>query len=233
MYRRKRVAAVILAGGCGSRMKAAGNKVYLPLGGRAVVLYAVEAFDRHPYVDELVFVTRAEERAEAEALLQTASLGKPWRVVLGGESRQASVWNAISDMRSEIVLIHDGTRPFVPEQGITACVEALERYDGAVLACKVESPVYSAPRRQVAPRRLDETLYAAQTPQCFYTKTLKACHLRHRANPKITDDSSLLELEGYQVCIVPGDPRNIKLTTPLDMPLAAAYLDLLYMEPSL
>jgi len=226
MYKRKRVSAVILAGGSGSRMGMAENKVYLPLDGRPAILYAVEAFDRHPYVDELIFVTRAEEQSEAELLLREASLQKSWRIVVGGDSRKASVSNAIAELRSEIVLVHDGARPLVREAEISACVEALERYEGAIVARPVEVPIYLVPNKRRKPKRLKGRLYAAQTPQCFHTKTLQTCHERHRDNPAITDDSSLLELEGYKVGIVAGDPWNIKLTTPMDLSLAEAYLRL-------
>jgi len=224
MYKKKRVTAIILAGGSGSRMGTAENKVYLPLGGRPAILYGVETFAGHPYVDEIVFVVREEERAEAEALLWRAAVPKTRRFVVGGSSRRESVWNALVDVESEIVLVHDGARPFVSAEGITACVEALDRYEGVILARPMEAPIYKVSRKQKAPVQLQDTLYAAQTPQGFRTKTLRLCHERHRDNQGITDDSSLLELEGYQVGIVAGEAWNMKLTTPLDIAIAEAYL---------
>jgi len=230
MYRRKRVTAVILAGGNGSRMGISENKVYLALGQRPAIVYAVQTFDQHPYVDELVFVTRKEEWNIAEALLRAEGLKKPWRLVLGGDSRQASVRNAIATVHNEIVLVHDGARPLVQGDSIGACVEALDRYDGAIVAIPMEEQVYCVSKKQTAPQRLKQTLYAAQTPQGFYTKTLRLCHARHSENPHITDDSSLLELEGYQVGIVRGEPCNVKLTTPMDLSIAESYLSKLKDE---
>jgi len=226
MYKKKRIAAVILAGGSGSRMGTAENKVYLPLDGKPVILYAAETFAAHPYVDELVFVTREEEQAETELLLQAEMLQKPWRIITGGASRRDSVYNALTTIHSDIVLVHDGARPLVQETDITMCVVYLEEYDGTILARPIskDTPIVRVSRKQRPPERLTQILYAAQTPQCFHTKTLRLCHERHRNNPAITDDSSLLELEGYKVGPVTTNPYNIKLTTPMDLPLAEAYL---------
>jgi len=224
MYKRKRVTAVILAGGSGSRMGTSENKVYLPIDGKPAILYAVESFDQHPYVDALVLVTREEEQTMAKELLNAAALTKPWRIVQGGDSRQDSVRNGIAHVENEFVLIHDGARPLVQKELIDACVEALLSYDGAIVALPVEEDIYRVGKRNTPPRRLKQTHYAAQTPQGFHTQTLRYCHKKHQKDPDITDDSCLLEREGYRVGIVQGDVWNIKLTTPLDVSIMEAQL---------
>lgn len=223
MYRRKRVTAVILAAGNGSRMGIPTNKVLLPLDERQIVAHALGAFAGHLYVDELVLVARQGEELWLEELACVQK--KPVRVVTGGATRQVSVYHAIADIKSEIVLVHDGARPLTQAACITACVEALDRYDGVIPALQLEEQIYSAPKRGAKPKLLTQPLYGAQTPQCFHTKILRRCHERHRDNPASTDDSSLLELEGYKVGIVRGDPMNIKITTPLDLLVAKAYLE--------
>jgi len=222
MYQRKRVTAVVLGAGSGSRMGAEQNKVLLPLGGRPVIWHALHGFAAHPYVDDLVLVTRERERAEMTGVAR--GLSKPCRIVLGGETRQASVSNAIADLKSEIVAVHDGARPLVRGEDISACVEALSRYDGAIVATEVEEEICFVKGRWGRPKRLDQSLYAAQTPQCFHLKVLRACHDRYRGDSGITDDSQLLELQGHRVGIVVGDPSNLKITTPLDLLVAEAYL---------
>jgi len=224
MYKRRYVTAVILAGGSGSRMGTVENKVYLPLEGKPVILHAVESFDRHPYIDELVVVTREDEQTIAKELLSAAALTKRWRIVQGGDSRQASVHNGIADVQNEFVLIHDGARPLVQKELIDACVEALLSYDGAIVALPIEEEVYHVGKRNTPPERLKQILYAAQTPQGFHTQTLRYCHKKHQNNPDMTDDSCLLEREGYRVGIVQGDVQNIKLTTPLDVSIMEAQL---------
>ena len=220
MYKRKRVTAIILAGGTGSRMGVSENKVYLPLAGRPALWHGAKTFDQHPYVDELVLAVRESEQERARAFITESAFTKPCRLVLGGDSRQTSVRNALKDVKSKLVLVHDGARPLVHAQLIFTCVEALDKHDGAIVALPVEAHIYSVSRKQKPPKQLREPLYRAQTPQGFRTKILRRCHDRHRHNPGITDDSCLLELEGYQVGIVSGDPGNIKLTTPIDLSLA-------------
>jgi len=223
MYKRKRVTAVVLAAGNGSRMGAAVNKVCLPLDERLVIEHALAAFAEHPYVDDLVLVVRKEEAEEMVTLPQTQS--KPCRMVVGGATRQASVYHAIADLKNEIVLVHDGARPLIRAAYITACVEALDRCDGAIPALLLEERVCSVAKRRAKPVLLEPPLYGAQTPQCFHTKILQRCHQRHKESPSSTDDSSLLELEGYRVEVIPGDPMNRKITTPLDLLVAKAYLE--------
>ena len=221
MYQRKRVTAVILAAGSGSRMGGPVNKVHLPLDERPVIAHTMAAFAEHPYVDELVLVAREGEQETLEAV--AAGVEKPCRIVIGGATRQASVYNAIAGLKSKLVLVHDGARPLVGAACISACVEALARYDGVIPAMPVAESVYSVGGRGTKPRRLTQSLYAAQTPQGFHMKVLRRCHKRHRHDPASTDDSRLLELEGYKVGIVAGDPRNLKITTPLDLEVAQAY----------
>ena len=224
MYKRKRVTAVVLAAGNGSRMGIPTNKVLLPLDEQQIVSHALGAFATHPYVDDLILVARQGEEEWLKRIARARK--KPVRIVTGGATRQASVYNAIADLKSEIVLVHDGARPLIGEACITACVEALDRYDGVIPALFVEEQIYSVGKRRGGkPRLLSQPLYGAQTPQCFDTKILRLCHERHRDNPAATDDSSLLELEGYKVGIVAGDPLNMKITTPLDLLLAEAYID--------
>ena len=224
MYKRKRVTAVILAAGNGSRMGIPTNKVLLPLDEQQIVSHALGAFAAHRYVDDLILVARAGEEEWIEQIAQV--LTKPVRIVIGGATRQASVYHAIADLKSEIVLVHDGARPLIGEGCITACVEALDRYDGVIPALFVEEQIYSVgEKRGKKPRLLSQPLYGAQTPQCFNTAILRRCHERHRNNANATDDSSLLELEGYKVGVVEGEALNIKITTPLDLLLAKAYID--------
>jgi len=221
VYKRKRVTAVILAAGSGSRMGAPTNKVCLPLDERPVIAHTLAAFATHPYVDDLILVTRAEEREEL-ALIAEGQV-KPCRLVIGGATRQASVYCGIADLKSEIVLVHDGARPLIRAPYITACIEALGHYDGVIPALPMEEPIYSVAKRRARPVRLAQPLYRAQTPQCFHTKILKRCHEKHKGDPVCTDDSHLLEQEGYQGGIQAGDPLNVKMTTPFDLLVVKAH----------
>ncbi|MCL2828731.1 MAG: 2-C-methyl-D-erythritol 4-phosphate cytidylyltransferase [Oscillospiraceae bacterium] len=224
MYRRKRVTAIILAAGSGRRMKSDENKVYLSLGGQPIIQYSIETFAQHPCIDELVLVTRPDEGPQMEALLGTLDLPKPTRIACGGATRQESVQKALAEVKSPIVIVHDGARPFVQREYITKCMEAMDRYDGAIVALQTAEPLINTKGQAV---QTEGQLYAAQTPQCFHTKILRKCHKKHRQSDTATDDSNLLEREGYKVGIVAGDGFNIKITTPLDLPVAEACLSML------
>jgi len=227
MYKKNRVTAVILAAGNGSRMGTRENKVYTRigthLGGCPMIQYALTTFDRHPYVDELVLTARSEEVEKMEGILKAISLSKPCRIVIGGKTRQASVRNAVAVVKTPLVIVHDGARPLIQSRYISDCLEALDHYHGAILALPVKEPICRISARRKPPQVLQEPVYAVQTPQCFRTNILRACHQKHETSPAITDDSCLLELEGYSVGVVEGDPCNIKVTTPLDLPVAEAY----------
>ena len=225
MWRRRRVTAIILAAGSSSRMGGSENKMYAPLGGLPLLQYTLEAFDRHPAVDALILTARPAETERTRALLDTMALAKPYRIVSGGETRQASVRQALALIKTPVVIVHDGARPFISHEHISACLDALHHHQGAILALPLEEPIYRAPTKKQGPVRFTETLFAVQTPQCFYTKILKRCHKKHETHPGVTDDSSLLELEGHRVGVVTGDSRNFKITTPLDLSLAQAYIE--------
>lgn len=214
----KRATAVLLAGGSGTRMGTRENKIFLPLAGRAVLLHSLESVAAHPRVKQIVLVTRPADEAYLQELLQGFPPGKPYQIVHGGGTRQQSVANALAVVQTPHVLIHDAARPFITAQQITNCLQMLKTHHGATSACPVQKAVYRRNNQNL--NRLTGTLYAAQTPQGFRTKTLKKCHAKRRDMVSATDDSSLLEQAGYSVAIATGDPQNIKITTPLDLVLA-------------
>lgn len=230
MWKRRRVTAIVLAAGSGNRMGTQENKVYTPLespgkGRQPLLQYTLEAFDSHPMVDDLILTARPEEMSQLETLIQAMALKKPYRIVPGGETRQVSVRLALEAVKNPVVIVHDGARPLIHPPYITGCLEALSQYDGAILALPVEETLCRIRPAERQPQILRDSIWAVQTPQCFYTKILRRCHQKHEAQPTITDDSCLLELEGYRVGVVRGDPRNIKVTTPFDLPVAEAYLE--------
>ena len=218
---KRNTTAIILAAGSGLRMGLEENKVYLELGGKSIVSFSIDAFANHPQIRDIILVTRADEAEKGAALLSDINI--PSRVVIGGASRQESVYNALVGLDSKYVLVHDGARPLVQAEDITNCIKALKHYDGAVLAYPLIEQIYTWKRRKTA-RPLTETLWAAQTPQGFRTKILQACHQKHKETAVATDDSSLLELEGYAVTIVEGNANHCKVTLPMDLQAVEAQL---------
>ena len=157
-----------------------------------------------------------------------AALTKPVRVVKGGDSRTASVLAAAAeaDPKAELLAVHDGARPLIrPEM-----IDELIRQGGATNAVAPAVPVTDTIKVADGSGRVTATpdrksLYAVQTPQVFQASILKAAlQSALDANVEVTDDCAAVERLGKEVYLTPGDRENIKITTPLDMTIAAAIL---------
>jgi 2-C-methyl-D-erythritol 4-phosphate cytidylyltransferase len=147
------------------------------------------------------------------------------RLVLGGGRRQDSVFNALLEVTSDVVVVHDAARPLAGSDTVRRVVERLDEWDGAIAAVPVDETV-----KRVTDHRIDETvdrsdLWQAQTPQAFRTSVLRDAHERARADGVLaTDDASLVETYGGRVCVVPASRTNIKVTYPEDFALAESLL---------
>jgi 2-C-methyl-D-erythritol 4-phosphate cytidylyltransferase len=216
-------AAVVLAGGSGTRLGAEGNKVYLPLAGRPLLTWSLAAFAAAPSVGRLVLVTRAADRAHAER----AAEGLDVEIVPGGATRHDSEWAALRLLAPairagelDVVAIHDGARPVVAEQLIEDTIAAA-RTHGAVVPGIPMTDLVDADLRPVA-----GTLVRVQTPQAFRAGLLLEAYTRAEVDGFAgTDTAACVErYAGVPVHCVPGDPRNIKVTYRADVPLAEALL---------
>lgn len=208
-------------------MGGATPKQFLLLERKPVLLRTVETFNRFPFVHEVVVVVPAAFAHRAEALLRRAALRKLSHVVVGGEERQDSVRNGLFsfDHQPDIVLVHDGVRPFVDRRVVRDVIENARRHGAAVAALPVKETLKVASGRFVV-RTLDRTnVWTVQTPQGFRRELLlKAHQAAVRARFVGTDDASLVERLGLPVAIVRGSPLNIKITTKDDLALARVFL---------
>ena len=225
MYHGKEVFAVISAGGSGTRMGAAVPKQFLKIGGETILEKAAGAFFDAPAVDHVVIVTHPDWMPETEALfakpLAVARRGeKTLDLVPGGAARQDSVRAALDRIREmgvseeDLILVHDGARPFVSERLIGETLAAAEEQGAAIAAV--------APHDTIRLREggtLDRSkLLAVQTPQTFRAGILMEAHRRAFEEGFLgTDDAGLAERIGCRVAVVEGEDRNIKITTPEDL----------------
>ena len=222
MHYRKTVAAVIVAAGQGTRFGGSVNKVYQPLAGKPVIEYSIEVFDRHPEIDEIVLVVREGE----ESLTEGLSTITPVRKIFGGASRKESVHNGLLATYADIVLIHDGARPFVKESYITDCLTAMDEFHGATMAIRARDTVKIADSNNIVERTTDRAhTWLIQTPQCFRRETILLGHDTVANDIGVTDDCQLLESMGYDVKLIPGDETNLKITSRNDIILALDYLN--------
>jgi len=222
--------ALIPAAGMGRRMGGSMNKQYLLLDNKPILAHTLDLFQQADCIDEIFVVVPAEEIEYCRInVVEKYGITKVRQIVAGGTERQNSVLNGLRAMdcqAGDLVLIHDGVRPFVPLSAIQRSIEMALQYEGALVAVPVKDTVKIVKDAFVAATPPRATLWLAQTPQTFRYSVILAAHESAEADGFFgTDDASLLERSGKRVHVVSGDYRNIKITTPEDLVLAKAFLD--------
>ncbi len=224
------VSAIIAAGGRGQRLGGARPKQLLSIGGRPILERAVFAFLTHPSIDEVLVALPADLAADPpDYLLRTA---KPLRIVAGGARRQDSVASAFRNVaeRADVVVVHDAARPFVSGGLIERTIAAAAESGAAIAALvardtvkRASGPAEAGDYRSVIETLPRETIYLAQTPQAFRRDVLHAALAAGELEAMdATDEAALAERAGHAVRLVEGEPANIKITTPDDIPVADA-----------
>jgi len=225
----KRV-AIVPAAGMGRRMGASINKQYLLLDGKPILAHTLELFQKADFIDEIFVVVPSEEIEYCRInVVEKYGITKVRQIVAGGAERQNSVLNGLRALDchdEDLVLIHDGVRPFVPLSAVQRSIEMAIEHDGALVAVPVKDTVKIVTDAFVTSTPARKSLWLAQTPQTFRYRIIRAAHeLAEAEGFTGTDDASLLERTGKKVHVVIGDYRNIKITTPEDLILAQAFLD--------
>jgi 2-C-methyl-D-erythritol 4-phosphate cytidylyltransferase len=222
--------AVVLGGGTGTRFGAAMPKQLLTLNGKTLVEHCVAAFAAVPGIDEILLVMPSAYHDEAKRLVGD----RVGAIIAGGATRPDSVRNALAhigarhDPADTGVLIHDAARPLVTRQIIAACVAALHDHDALGTAVPTSDTILAVADGAIAHVPPRETLYRAQTPQCFRLETITKAHALAAADPAFqpTDDCGVVlrYLKDVPVHVIPGSESNIKVTYPSDLAVAEALL---------
>jgi 2-C-methyl-D-erythritol 4-phosphate cytidylyltransferase len=226
-------AAVVLASGSGVRVGGERNKVYLPLLGRPVVAWSLRVFAGIPDIGPLVLVVRPQDQDLAERVLASELPGRAVDIVHGGGQRQDSELMALRHLAPRIesgqigtVLIHDAARPLLTPALVTAVLAAAGEPGGAVPGLPRDSVAMASPDGTVAEADLG-TMMAMQTPQGFPAGTLLAAYEQAAAEGFYGTDTAacVARHTGIPVRCIPGDRRNIKITYPHDLVVAARLAD--------
>jgi len=217
--------AVIVAGGAGKRMEGI-DKLFLSFDGKPLLALTLEAFQGHPGIDVIVLVASgAVKKRFEEEIRDRCELSKLVVVVEGGEERQDSVYNGLLAFPEppDLVLIHDGDRPFIAPAVITAVLAGAGE-GGAIAAVPARDTLKWVDREECIVKTLDrEVIWQAQTPQGFPFRLILAAHEKARKEGwEVTDDASMMEQMGHRVRVVKGGYDNIKITTPEDIVVAEA-----------
>ena len=217
---------LIPAAGSGSRMKAGKNKLLIELEGESLIYWTLKSIFSSSSISWVGIIGQPKDKELLLNSLKDFSHKVKW--INGGETRQESVFNGLNSLPkdAEKVLIHDGARCLINPELINKCAAELEENEAVIVATKVtdtikivdsEGFIKDTPNRQY--------LWAAQTPQGFLVDSLKKAHaIAIDKNFIVTDDASLFEMLNWKVKIIEGNYSNIKVTSPIDLKIAALFL---------
>lgn len=217
-----KVVAIIPSAGKGKRMAHSVSKHFIRLEDKPVLAYTLEAFEKCPDVNQVLLVVRSgEEKYCLKEVVEKYQFRKVLKVVIGGERRQDSVYNGIKelDQDTDIVVVHDGVRPFVPPALISETIKLAMYVDGVVAALPVKDTIKEVTRDGLIKGTLNrDSLWFAQTPQTFKKRVLEEAFMRAFTDKfHGTDEASLVERMGGKVKIIEGSHENIKITTKEDL----------------
>ena len=207
------------------------NKQYLQLGGIPIVARTLQVFQDSPLISGIILVIPEDEIPYCRCeVVEKYRFSKVLDVVPGGSERQQSVLNGLQTLQEhaapdDIILIHDGVRPFIDEPILQQSIDLAATGVGALVAVQTKDTIKVVQNGAVVSTPERSTLWQAQTPQSFrFGQILAAHHQALQEGFLGTDDCSLLERFNGTVKIVNGSYRNIKITTPEDLVLAEAFL---------
>jgi len=226
---RPKVYAVVPAAGVGSRMGGSTIKQFVLLGEKPLLAHTLQRLEHCPEVDEVGVAVREEFIAEVEQLVSKYRLHKVSKVVAGGQHRQDSVANVLrcySFRPTDIILIHDGVRPFIHPKKIAEVISACREHDAAVLAVQPKDTIRRSNGGGFFDQTLDRAaLWLIQTPQVFKAPLLmKAFEKAVKDRFTATDEAALVERLGVKARIIQGSYDNIKVTTREDLDLGERIL---------
>jgi len=227
------VAAIIAAAGAGVRMGREVPKPYLPLGGKPILAHTLEVFEKTPEVREVTVVVHPEDLDYCqEHVITPFGFKKVLRLVPGGKERQDSVYHALKILMKEddleVILVHDGVRPFITREHVCRVIQGARQHGAAVLGWPAQDTLKRVgPEGEVLATLERRDLWQIQTPQAFLAPLLWRAFLEAYSRDFYgTDEASLVEELAQTVVVVPGSPLNLKITTPEDLELAEAILPL-------
>ena len=220
---------VIVTAGRGSRMKADINKQFLKLKGKEVIAHTIDKFYNNKNIDEIVVVVKEDEADFFRRNIIDKYGYKNIKIAFGGKERQDSVFNGLKAVneRCDIVLIHDGARPFVTDEIIKNSIECAKKNKCVIVGVPVKDTIKIINKdNEVCDTPNRSTLWSIQTPQVFeYLSIIKAHKIAKEKSYYGTDDSMLMEYLGYNVKVIEGSYNNIKITTPEDLKIGEEILN--------
>lgn len=219
---------VIVAAGTGSRMKMGINKQFIKLEGKEIIAYTIEKFYNNSNIEDIVVVVKEDESEFFKKEILDKYNFKNIKIAYGGKERQDSVYNGLKllDKKCDVVLIHDGARPFVSDKIIDNCIEEVKEHKAIVVGVPVKDTIKIIDNdKNIVDTPNRSVLWAVQTPQTFdYNILIDAYKDAFKSGFYGTDDAMLVERIGYKVKMVEGSYNNIKITTQEDLSVGSQIL---------
>jgi len=212
------IGTVIVGAGHSKRMGT--DKIFLPLGGKPLLAWSVEACQNYKPITQIVIALNKNNMDLGQRLVAERGWTKVISVCLGGSQRQDSVKAGLKKLKEcEWIIIHDGARPFLTSDLLETGLEAAKTTGAAVAAVPVKDTIKLSDKDGIIKKTLQRNhLWAVQTPQVFKFDIINQAY--KQIDQEVTDDASLVEKFGGQVKLYHGSYRNIKITTPEDLALA-------------
>jgi len=215
-------AAILVAGGKGTRMGGTIAKQYLPIGGKPILMRTLDVFYNEDSTIDLILVLPEPDFTLWADLCLAYNFDIPHRVVAGGNSRFQSVRNGLLNLKSDTVLvaIHDGVRPFVSPSVIRDSYEEAAKSGSAIAVVPLKDSIRKLTNEGKSYYQERQYFRLVQTPQTFQVEKIKKAFEVEELQ-QFTDDATVYEFQGWQVSLISGNPENIKITSPEDMDYAA------------
>ncbi len=219
---------IILSGGRGKRMGADISKQFISINNKPILYYTIKKFMENELIDEIILVLPKDEIEYCIKEVLDKNNLRIDKIVEGGEERQDSVLNGLKAIeKTDIVLIHDGARPFVTDRIIKEGIDVAKKFKAAAPGVMPKDTIKVKDKNGLSKETLKrEELIAVQTPQIFDYNLILECHSKIKENNmKVTDDTMVVESFGHKVFLYDGEYTNIKITTPEDLILARYLAD--------
>ena len=224
-----KTAAIIVAAGSGKRLGGDVPKQFRTINGKPLLTWAIQKFEQSQAINDIIIVTAEEYLLYvSENIIDDFAFKKVSKIVIGGESRQESVYKGLKALpiSTQFVAIHDGARVLIRPEDINKVVETAKQEKAAIIASKATDTLKRSKENFII-STVDRTdIYYAQTPQVFQYDLIMEAHAQAIENNKIdfTDDASLIEQQGFKVKLVEPSSLNIKVTTAEDLQIVEALL---------
>lgn len=225
----KYVSAIVAAAGYGRRFRSKIPKLLVKIKGRPLLIYCLQALDKHPLIKEIILVVNTRSAKEISNKIKQYRLTKVKKIVLGGKRRQDSVYSGLRAVSksAELVLIHDAARPFIDAKIVSRVIKEVKKSGAAIVGVPVKDTIKRLKVQGIGFRVQGsvsrKNLWQIQTPQVFKKKLLLEAYHKF-GNTDVTDDALLVEKLGKKVTVVLGSYNNIKITTLEDLVIAEALL---------